>query len=106
MIQVGTDDFEKEVIKDEGTVLVEFTAVWCSVCKRTEKIFSAVEKEQPDVKFCFVDIEKDKELAEKFSIKGVPTTFVFKNGGLSARRTGALTKGDLYEMLSTKSATM
>lgn len=106
MIQVGTEDFEKEVIKDEGTVLVEFTADWCGICKRSEKVFAVVQKELPDVKFCFVDIEKDKELAEKFSIKGVPTTLIFKDGGLSARRTGALTKGDLYEMLSIKSATL
>lgn len=106
MLQIGTEDFEKEVVKCEGTVLVEFTADWCGICKRSEKMFYAVEKELPDVKFCCVDIETDRELSEKFSVKGVPTTFVFKGGEVKARKTGALTKGDLYSMLSIKSAIM
>lgn len=104
MIQISTEDFEQEVIKNEGTVLVEFTADWCGICKRSEKIFSVVEKELTDVKFCFVDIEKDKELAKKFAVRGVPTTFVFKDGDVTARKTGALTKGDLQAMLLAKSA--
>lgn len=104
MIQVGTEDFEKEVIKCEGTVLVEFTADWCGICKRSEKLMSAVERKLADIKFCFADIEKNRELAEKFSVKGVPTTLVFKNGELSARKTGALTKGDLYSMLGVNPA--
>ena len=99
MIQVGTEDFEKEVIKCEGTVLVEFTADWCGICKRSQKIFADAERKLTDVKFCFVDIEKDKELSEKFSVRGVPTTFVFKDGDVKARKTGALTKGDLHAML-------
>lgn len=106
MLQIGTENFENEVTGHEGTVLVEFTADWCGICKRSEKIFAVAEKEFPEIKFCFVDIEKDKELTEKFSVRGVPTTLVFKNGGLSARKTGALTKGELYSMLSEEPAIM
>lgn len=106
MTELSTEDFEKEVINSEATVLVEFTADWCGICKRSEKLMNAVEREFSDVKFCFVDIEKDKELAGKFSVKGVPTTLVFKGGELSKRKTGALTKGELYSMLGKKTANL
>ena len=102
MIQIRTEDFEKEVINSEAPVVVEFTADWCGICKRSEKMFSDAEKEFFDVKFCCVDIEKSKELTAKYSVKGVPTTFVFVDGDIKSRKTGALTKGNLYAMLGRK----
>ncbi len=104
MLQVSSEDFEKEVINSESAVVVEFTADWCGICKRSEKLMNVAQKELPDVKFCFVDIEKDRELTEKFSVRGVPTTLIFKDGEMKARKTGLLTKGDLYSMLGIKPA--
>ena len=104
MLQISAESFESEVIECEGVVLVEFTADWCGVCKRSEKLFSDAEKELTDVKFCFVDIDRDKELADKFSVRGVPTIVVFCSGEVKSRKTGALTKADLYSMLGRKPA--
>ena len=102
MIQVTAEDFEKKVMSSETAVVVEFTADWCGVCKRSQGLMDILEKELSDVKFFFVDIEKDRGLAEKYTVKGVPTTFVFERGEQKARKTGALTKGDLYSMLGRK----
>ncbi len=102
MIEICTEIFEDEIIRSQGMVLLEFTAQWCGVCRSVERLVDTVGHEIPDVKFCFADVDKNPELARKFSVRGVPTFIVFDEGELRSRKAGALTKRDLYEMLGRK----
>lgn len=102
MKEINTDEFEAEVIRSKSDVLVAFTAPWCGFCKNTEKMLSATEQELADVKFCKLDIEQNSEIAKKYNVRGVPTTLFFKEGTMKNRRTGALTKAEVYALAERK----
>ncbi len=103
MTEINAENFVSEVIKSKSDVLVAFTAQWCGFCKNTEKMLSATEQELKDVKFMTVDIEKNSELAREYSVRGVPTTLFFSGGTMKNRRTGALTKAEVYALADRKS---
>ena len=50
MITITKDNFEKEVLQAEGTVLVDFWAAWCMPCKMLSPILDEVSAERPDIK--------------------------------------------------------
>lgn len=102
MTGINTENFKSAVINSEADVLVAFTAQWCGFCKNTEKMLCATEQELKDVKFFVIDIEKCPELAKEYNVRGVPTTLFFSNGELKNRKTGALTKAEVYALADRK----
>jgi len=63
--------------------VVKFGASWCLPCKQLDKILKEfVEKEflgNDSVKFEYYDIESDVEIASKFEINSLPTTFIISD---------------------------
>jgi len=99
-IQVTTNNFEDEVLKNEGTVLVDFWATWCGPCKMLSPIVEELAEELTQVKICKVNVDEQGALAEKYSVMSIPTLLVFKNGEVVNKTIGAKPKSDILEMLS------
>lgn len=76
-----TDANFKEVLANNGLVVVDFGAAWCGPCKSLgpviEKLAAAYEGRAAIGK---VDIEESPEITEEFGIRSVPTILFFKNG--------------------------
>ena len=47
VLTITKDNFEKEVIKYEGTVIVDFYGTWCMPCKALAPIVEKVSEEHP-----------------------------------------------------------
>ena len=77
---INKDEFEKEVINEEGVVVVDFFATWCGPCKMLAPVFESLGNEMDDAKFIKVDIDQSLEIAQKFNISTVPTMMIFKDG--------------------------
>lgn len=63
----------------KGIQIVNFTASWCGPCQMMAPLFEELSNEYEVFK---VDIDQNQQFAAASQIKGVPTTFVFKDGKL------------------------
>ena len=58
----------------------KFYADWCGPCKMLTPIMENVKLKFNNIKFENVDVDKDFEIAQKYSIRSVPTVIVEKDG--------------------------
>jgi thioredoxin 1 len=93
-------DFEREVLRSELPVLVDFYADWCGPCKTMEPDVAALAHElNGKAKVVKVNIDKSKVLAQRLRIQSVPTTMVVHGGRVVAAEVGALRKAQLRQMI-------
>jgi thioredoxin 1/putative thioredoxin len=93
-------DFEREVLRSELPVLVDFYADWCGPCKTMEPDVAALAQElNGKAKVVKVNIDRSKILAQRLRIQSVPTTMVFAGGRIGAAEVGALRKVQLRQMI-------
>jgi thioredoxin 1/putative thioredoxin len=93
-------DFERDVLRSELPVLVDFYADWCGPCKTMEPDVAALAHElNGKAKVVKVNIDRSKVLAQRLRIQSVPTTMVFAGGRIAASEVGALRKVQMRQMI-------
>ena len=76
-----------------------FTADWCQPCKKVKPIVEELNREYFPGMFQMVDVDIEKEMAQTFQIRAVPTFVLFENNKEINRITGAQTKQSLLEFI-------
>ncbi|ABC27197.1 MULTISPECIES: thioredoxin TrxA [Hahella] len=100
IVNVTDDSFESEVLKADGPVLVDYWAEWCGPCKMIAPVLEEIAEEYGDrLKICKLNIDENEKTPPKFSIRGIPTLMLFKNGAVDATKVGALSKSQLTAFL-------
>ena len=99
MIEITMDNFEKEVLDCEKTVLVDFWATWCGPCMMLAPTVEEIAKERTDIKVCKVNVDEETELAEAFRIEAIPTLVAMKNGRMTGQLRGAYPKEQILALL-------
>lgn len=81
MLELTRDNFEEEVLKTEGPVLVDYWGPTCEPCKALmPHVHELAEKYGDKVKFCSLDITKARRLAIKQKVMGLPAIIIYKDG--------------------------
>lgn len=91
--------FETEVLKNEGTVLVDFYADWCGPCKMLSPVIDEIAELRGDVTVGKVNVDSCKNLAASYGVMSIPTLLVFKNGKEQNRVIGVRSKQEILSML-------
>ena len=80
MLELTKETFEEEVLKAEGTVLVDFYGDGCVPCAALAPHVHAMEPEYPEVKFTTLNTTKARRLAISQKVLGLPVVAIYKNG--------------------------
>ena len=99
VIDVTSENFEDVVLKNEKTVLLDFSAVWCGPCQMIAPIIHEIAEEKEDVVVGKIDVDNDTPLAIKFGVSSIPTLVVMKNGQAIDKAVGLRSKAQILEML-------
>lgn len=99
VLEVTSENFEKEVLESEKTVLVDFYAEWCGPCKRLSPIVEEVAKEEEEVKFVKMNIDNCEDIAIEYQVMSIPTLVVMKNGKEVNRSVGLIDKEQVKELI-------
>ena len=74
MLTFEEKNFEEEVLKAEGKVLVDFYADWCGPCRMMSPVIDDIAKElDGKVKVGKVNVDNNQELAIKYDVMSIPT---------------------------------
>ena len=98
-MEIKASEFEGEVIKQEGKVLVDFFASWCLPCKTADEVLNQLEKTTTETKIVKINVDKNPSLRERYNIMGLPTFILFQNGEESGRKVGSLSREQLEEFI-------
>lgn len=99
-IQVTDDSFEKDVIKANTPMLVDFWAPWCGPCRALNPIIAELAKEyEGKFKVAKVNVDENPNIASNYGIRSIPTIMLFKNGKLEDTLIGLAPKDRLEEFL-------
>lgn len=99
VLHLTNENFEREVVQSDKTVIIDFWASWCNPCRMLAPIFEAVASEAENVKFCKVNVDEQPELAQSFEIMSIPTMIVFKNGVAVKKSVGGMSKEQILKLV-------
>ncbi len=88
LVEIGEGDFEKEVLKAEIPVLVDFFTPPCAPCKSLVPVLERAARKFPNVKVVKVNAWDNQGLCARFRIVGVPALLFFKGGQTVLRLDG------------------
>ena len=98
-IKLSTENFEKEVLKSEKPVLVDFYADWCGPCDAMAPVIEELAKElEGKVKVGKINVDENPDIAVEYNVMSIPTLIVFKNGKEEKRLVGLRNKEELINL--------
>ncbi|GAP22047.1 thioredoxin [Leptolinea tardivitalis] len=96
-----TPEFASKVQKATLPVILDFSANWCSPCKRLAPILESLAEEwSGKASFFSVDADTNSDLVMQFGVMSLPTLVIFKRGKEVGRMVGLQSREKLIEFVS------
>lgn len=93
IVVTSSSSFEKDVLKSDIPVFVDFWAAWCGPCLMVAPIVEQLSEEfKGKIKFVKLNVDENPEVAAEYGIMSIPTLMLFKNGEVADMMIGAMPK--------------
>ena len=100
VLHVTDDNFDTEVIKHEGAVLVDFWAPWCGPCRAVGPVVEEIASDYDGkVKVVKVNTDDNPAAATRYGIRSIPTVMLFKGGQVVETMIGARPKAQFAAVI-------
>ena len=90
----------KQVVEQDGIVLIDWWAPWCGPCRSFGPTYEKVAGKHPDITFGKVNTENEQELAGAFDIRSIPTLMILRDRVLLFAQPGALPEAGLEDLIA------
>ncbi len=92
-IEFTDQNFEREVLKSDVPVVIDFWAIWCGPCKLVAPIMDELaETYEGRAKIGKLDVDVNQQTAIKYGVRSIPTVLFFKDGEVKDIVIGAVNK--------------
>ena len=99
---VTSADWESEVNKAAGLVMVDFWATWCGPCRMVAPVVEKLAGEYAGrVKVMKINTDENPDIASKYGIQGIPSLMFFKEGKKVDQIVGAVPEATLRAKFDT-----
>ncbi|MBT8419773.1 MAG: thioredoxin fold domain-containing protein [Gammaproteobacteria bacterium] len=76
-VKLTNENFD-QTIENSDIVFLDFWASWCAPCKTFGPVFEAASEKHPDIVFGKVNTEEEKELAQRYQIRSIPSIMIYR----------------------------
>ncbi len=105
LVQVTDADFEQQIEKHAGVVVVDFWATWCAPCRMIAPILEQLAVEyEGKVTVTKMDVDTNQKTSARFNVRSIPTLLFFKDGKVVDQVIGAVPKAALAAKFQLHSA--
>ena len=96
IIHTSDAAFERDVLKADQPVLLDFWAEWCGPCKMIAPILDTIAEEYKGrLRVVKLNIDDNPQTPQKYNVRGIPTLLLFRDGAVAAQQVGAASKAQL-----------
>lgn len=80
--------------------ILKFSAIWCPECLVMRPMWAEIEKEMPELKTEYYDVDEKPEVMKEYNITHIPTfIFLDKDGSEFLRLRGVQNKEELRDVI-------
>ena len=91
---------DDELLQSKEPVLVDFWAPWCGPCRAmSPAVEAAAQKLAGEARVYKVNVDDNPSVTPRFSIRGIPTLILFKDGRETNRLVGLSSKEQIEALL-------
>ena len=99
-LHLTDETFDRVISGTDVPVLVDFYADWCGPCKMMAPAVERLARESVGTALIAkLDTDASPRTSQRFQIRGIPTSIVFRGGREATRQTGAVPFEALKRML-------